>query len=340
MPTKEDLKQMQALPLSAKVELSKQRIREWVDYAGIDKVRVSFSGGKDSEVVLHLIRQMYGDQIPAVFVNTGLEFPQIRQHVLRLREEWGNIEIIQPELRFDQVIKQYGYPVFSKMVAQHIEDAKRGVPYALNHLNGFETDGTKASEWLSSRYTIYKKYLDVDFNISQKCCRLIKERPLKEYEKRTDRRFPVIGTLAEESTRRTLGWLKVGCNMFNGSGVRSAPLSFWTEQDILAYIDQNHLPLASVYGDLLKDEKTGKYTLSGRDRTGCMFCMFGVQVEERRKAPNRFQLLKETNPKQYAFCIGGGEYDENGKWGPSYDEHGRCTGLGIGHVLDEIGVSY
>ena len=34
------------------------------------------------------------------------------------------------------------------------------------------------------------------------------------------------------------------------------------------------------------------------------------------------------------------EYDENGKWGPSYDEHGRCTGLGIGHVLDEIGVSY
>lgn len=340
MPTKEDLKQMQALPLSAKVELSKQRIREWVDYAGIDKVYVSFSGGKDSEVVLHLVRQMYGDQIPAVFVNTGLEFPQIRQHVLRLKEEWGNIEIIQPELRFDQVIKQYGYPVFSKDVAKRIYDAKRGCKYAINDLKGLQGGGRAEGKCFAQMYVRYSKWADADFDISDRCCKLIKEKPCAEYQKKSGRKYKILGTLAEESKRRKTAWLRTGCNLFSGQAKRSAPLSFWTEQDILAYIDQNHLPLASVYGDLLKDEKTGKYTLSGLARTGCMFCMFGVQVEERRKAPNRFQLLKETNPKQYAFCIGGGEYDENGKWGPSYDEHGKCTGLGIGHVLDEIGVSY
>jgi 3'-phosphoadenosine 5'-phosphosulfate sulfotransferase (PAPS reductase)/FAD synthetase len=105
-------------------------------------------------------------------------------------------------------------------------------------------------------------------------------------------------------------------------------LSFWTEQDILEYIQKFNLPYASVYGEIVSENDKLKTTKC--DRTGCMFCMFGCQLE---KGQNRFQRLKETHPKQYDYCINGGEMVD-GKWQPSKE------GLGLGKVLDFINVDY
>lgn len=77
--TKEDLRELQALPLDLKILKTKNRIKEWYDYFG-GQVYVSFSGGKDSTVLLHIARELYPD-IEAVFVNTGLEYPEIRKFV-------------------------------------------------------------------------------------------------------------------------------------------------------------------------------------------------------------------------------------------------------------------
>ena len=76
--TKEYLAELQGYPLSMKLALTRQRIREWVNRFGEDGVYVSFSGGKDSTVLLHIVREMYPN-IPAVFVDTGLEYPEIRK---------------------------------------------------------------------------------------------------------------------------------------------------------------------------------------------------------------------------------------------------------------------
>ena len=110
-----DLAQMQSLPLEAKIEMTKQRIKVWYEswtrfeirndktgktrFETIDtrefgtepqlkddewivsslpgQVYVSFSGGKDSTVLLHIVREMYPN-IEAVFVNTGLEYPEFK----------------------------------------------------------------------------------------------------------------------------------------------------------------------------------------------------------------------------------------------------------------------
>ena len=117
MPTSDELRLLQALPLELKVARTKQRIREWVDYWGKEHVCVSFSGGKDSTVLLHIVREMYGDEIPAVFVNTGLEFPEIQRHV----RTFPNVTILTPEMNFRDVITKYGYPVVSKEVSKCIE---------------------------------------------------------------------------------------------------------------------------------------------------------------------------------------------------------------------------
>ena len=72
----EDLLQRQSLPLEAKIRMTEIRIRDWYDYWD-GNVYVSFSGGKDSTVLLHIVRSMY-PEVPAVFSDTGLEFPEIR----------------------------------------------------------------------------------------------------------------------------------------------------------------------------------------------------------------------------------------------------------------------
>lgn len=83
--------------------------------------------------------------------------------------------------------------------------------------------------------------------------------------------------------------------------------------------------------DLLGNyEPQDRLKTTGCNRTGCMFCMFGCHLEHE---PNRFQRLKLTHPRQYDFCINGGEMD-GGKWQPNKD------GLGLGFVLDYIGVDY
>lgn len=110
---------MQCLPLAAKINMSMTRIRDWYNEFWGD-VYVSFSGGKDSTVLLHLVRSLYPDT-EAVFVDTGLEYPEIRNFVKTV----DNVTWLKPEMNFKAVIKKYGYPVISKAVAHSVSVAKR-----------------------------------------------------------------------------------------------------------------------------------------------------------------------------------------------------------------------
>ena len=112
---------------------------------------------------------------------------------------------------------------------------------------------------------------------------------------------------------------------------------------MLQYIKRYNIPIASVYGDVVENDDDGnEYSVSllgdrngelhttGCNRTGCIFCAFGCHLE---KEPSRFQRLKETHPRQYEYCIGGGEYVD-GVWQPNKQ------GLGMGHVFDELNKIY
>ena len=115
-----DLRQMQAMPLPVKVALTQTRIRAWVNEFGTNGVYVSFSGGKDSTVLLHLVRELYPD-VPAVFVDTGLEYPEIREFV----KTFDNVTWLKPSMNFRQVIQKYGYPLISKEVSECIYESRK-----------------------------------------------------------------------------------------------------------------------------------------------------------------------------------------------------------------------
>ena len=332
MHTIEEFRKLQNLPFERKILITQTRIIEW--YQKFDgQVYISFSGGKDSTVLLHIAREIYPD-IPAVFVDTGLEYPEIRNFV----KTFDNVTILRPKMRFDEVIRKYGYPIISKEVSECVSQARTTITrnkytYKLKQLMGtvLNKDGSK-SKFNKEKY---QPLLYVDFKVSSKCCNVMKKGPLHSYEKKSGR-FPITAQMAEESDSRKTQWLKNGCNGFGMKSPRSNPISFWTEQDILRYIKESGINIASVYGDIAYASDPdqipldigcvcGKLCTTGCKRTGCVFCGFGAHLE---KGEGRFQMLKRTHPKQYEYCMGGGAYDEDGFWKPSKE------GLGMAHVIE------
>lgn len=344
-----DLAQMQSLPLEAKIRMTKERIRQWYEHWN-GMVYVSFSGGKDSTVLKHIVDSMY-DDVPSLFINTGLEYPEIQKFAMSQK----NVVTVRPEMRFDEVLKKYGYPVVTKRIAETIYYAKKNISEGKNTLRVRLINGVEVSkEGFKSKFNAkkWKFLIEAPFDVSKNCCKCMKIKPASTYKKQTGR-VPFLATMTGESLQRYSAWLVNGCNAYNTKDPVSAPMAFWTEQDILHYIKKYNVPYCSVYGDIVVDEKPDgdeilngqinmidylgchdektKLRTTGCDRTGCIFCGFGCHLE---KSPNRFQRLKETHPRQYEYCIGGGEYNEEGKWVPSKE------GLGLGKVLDYIGVKY
>ena len=113
------LRELQALLLDRKIQISQARIIEWYT-RNKGNVVVSFSGGKDSTVLLHLVRSLFPD-VKAVFSNTGLEYPEIQRFV----RTFPNVTIVAPKMNFSEVISTYGYPLIGKEVSEAIYYARR-----------------------------------------------------------------------------------------------------------------------------------------------------------------------------------------------------------------------
>lgn len=286
-----DLKTMQSWSLQRKIQVTQTRIIEW--YQKNDgNVYVSFSGGKDSTVLLDLVRRIYPN-VPAVFIDTGLEYPELRDFVKTI----PNVTWLKPDMNFRKVIEIYGYPIISKEVSQKIYIARR-CPDGVC-ADRFEPNSEHTKKY-GNRYSMakWKALKDSDIPISHMCCEIMKKRPAKNYEKQSGNK-PIVGTMAVESQNRRTSWLIHGCNSFNSARPISQPMGFWTEQDVLEYLSITEIPYAPVYGDIIKD-KYGKYHTTKCDRTGCVFCGFGCHLENE---PNRFQMLQITHPALYRYCM-------------------------------------
>lgn len=279
-----------SMTLDDKIKRTKQLIMEW--YAQFNgKVYVSFSGGKDSTVLLHIARNTLGcSDIVGVFDDTGLEYPEIRQFV----KQQENIIWIKPKLSFKQVIDKYGYPIISKEQSRYIFDLRSETTSDRMkniRLNGSVKGGFKVAEK-------WKPLINADFKISNRCCDVMKKAPFKRFEKESGL-YPIVGTMADESRLRFQQYMVGDCNQYSAKHPISKPMSFWNEQDVLQYLKRYNLPIASVYGDII--EENGKLRTTGVHRTGCMFCMYGVHLEP--TGQTRFDKMRITHPQLYDYIM-------------------------------------
>jgi 3'-phosphoadenosine 5'-phosphosulfate sulfotransferase (PAPS reductase)/FAD synthetase len=299
--TQQQLQEMQAYPLEKKVEIAKQCIREWVDYWGEDKVYISFSGGKDSTVLIDLCRSCYPNLV-GLYSNTGLEFPEIREFV----DTFDNIVTVEPKMHYREMLQKCGYPVVSKEQSEWIHRIRGGK--SSNAIQkafyGINLDGTPTRFKISERW---KYLLNAPFNIGNGCCNEMKQKPIAEYVRKTGR-VPIIGTTASESALRTQKWLQYGFCSYDTKKPFCTPMSIWSDADVWDYIHTRNLPYCKIYD-------------MGYDRTGCVFCMFGAHLDPE---PNRFQRLQKTHPELWRYCM------------KPYDE----GGLGLREVLEYMGIPY
>lgn len=269
-----ELIEKQSWPLEQKIEYTKILIQEWYDHWE-GKVYLSFSGGKDSTVLKHIIKSMKLD-IPVVFVNTTNEWPEIISFVNSLG---SSITKLKPLKTFREIITQYGYPVISKEQSQYIEEYRHTKSDKLKNKRKY---GTNGSFKISKKWFFLTK---ADFEVTSLCCNYLKKEPFKRYEKETKRKA-IVGTMTHESELRKSSWLKYGCNSFNTTRPVSKPLSIWLEKDIWEYIQKYNIEISKVYDFM--------------DRSGCMGCAFGLHLE---KGENRFQMMERTHPKKWNFII-------------------------------------
>lgn len=275
---------LRALPLEAKIKKSKQMIQEAVSEFGIDHVYISYSGGKDSTVLSHIAKELYPN-ILHLFSNTTNEYPETIQHIRWEREQNNtNIITVIPKdssgnaWTFKRIVESYGYPLFSKRVANAIRTYR--------HARTPETK-QNAIDYINRNFKKYDKYKE--YNISDMCCEKLKKEPLRKKAKELHLECAILGILASESYQREYDWLTYGCNVFyTRKDNQCRPLSFWTENDILEYIEKYNIKISSLYS-------------KGYSRNGCMYCGFGIQFEN--NGANRYEKLKDTHPIQYSYLI-------------------------------------
>lgn len=273
---------LQLLPLENKIQKSKKLIQEAISEFGEEHVYISYSGGKDSTVLSHIAKELYPN-ILHIFANTTCEFPETLEHIKWEKKQNGtNIITVIPKdskgntWTFKKVVDYYGYPLFSKRIANAIRTYRHA-----------RTDETKqhSIDYIQRNFKKYDHYKEL--NISDKCCEVLKKNPIKRKAKELGMKCVLLGILADESRQREKDWLQYGCNVFYTKKENQCrPLSFWTEKDILDYIQKYNIKISKLYE-------------MGYTRNGCMYCGFGAHLE--KEGSQRFVLLHTTHPKEYDY---------------------------------------
>lgn len=315
------------MSFSAKVEWAEFRIKEFLEWCDTNKYSdtlISFSGGKDSTVLMDLVLKVHKKMksqinlIPAYAIE--ITFPEtikfIKKTVKKYQQKYPYLKnpyLVPPKASWLKILKDKGYPIFSKQISVMINRLKKSNTKSNLTKWAFgiqETARFKLSPkrlfLLDDDMTCYEDENNnkIQYSFSEKCCDYVKG-GLKH-----DKRPSFVGTMADESLLRKKSWIDNGCNIFNKVHPNSRPLSLWNSNDVWRYIRENNIEVNEAYG---YDKKTNNIDNLRFTRLGCSACPFGSTFEELihsristndelsldKKYWNRFEKLYEYNNVLY-----------------------------------------
>lgn len=257
------------------------------------KCYVSFSGGKDSTVILALIKmceEIYTlprNAIPAVFCNTGIELGATVEFVQWVKDNYySNVQIIRPDPKkpFDWIIKNCGKPIKSKMKSEmlhrwHATKNEKSLKCLVDADN-------KLNKTKIANKDLHLIHPDFDITVSQKCCMYLKKKPFEKYNKDTGIKGFITGLRSGEGGARQLqadGRIKNGgslCTTMRGKLINKLPIIDWTDKDIEDFINEYNVPLSKAY------------TEQGYERTGCFLCPYSLQLRDNLVKLHKYEPLR------------------------------------------------
>lgn len=261
------------------------------------KCFVSFSGGKDSTVLLALIKMCEDvltvppNGIKAVFFQTGIELGITNDFVKWVKENYyPNLDIIRPEKTFDWIIRNKGKPIKSKMKSEYLERWHRGSrtrTVVQNLVYGLSNQGKRATRTALADKDFHMIHDDFSIKISGNCCKYMKKMPSKKYAKEHEMKGIMTGLRSGEGGARDLnararkaeGHI---CTFVRDGIIHKMPIIDWSDGDIEEFIEKYHVPLSRAYTEF------------GFRRTGCMCCPFSLQLDKDLEylfyhEPNRYK---------------------------------------------------
>jgi len=270
------MKQLLFFDVSDKIKAAEDFIRKSYEENN-GKLFISFSGGKDSTILMHIALRLYPD-LPVVFSNTTNELSEVLKYV----KTFPNVITVVPKISFNKVIEKYGFPLVSKEVSQKVNELKRthGERTRIKRFYGDDKgNGKLSNKW--------RFLAEQEFNVTHKCCAILKKDPLEKWAKEAGLK-PIIALMSDESRLRQQLAL-YGDD--NGKKIYPFLRTGWEEKDIWAAADYFGIRFAECYYDHIVDGQL----IEARTRTGCEYCGFGITMEKE----NRFHRSILTAPKRY-----------------------------------------
>ena len=294
---------------------------------------LSFSGGKDSTILHYLLDMaLPNNQIPRVFIDTGIEYQMIREFVLNLAKEDSRFVIIKPSKPIKQTLENVGYPFKSKqhshnvmLYQTHNKEKFKEIKKVIDSDNSLLQNYDFIHSLPIGLKTLVKYYYGVrererescmsimtipktlkyqledrcDIKISDYCCRELKKKPIHEWEKKNNRNVAITGMRKEEGgTRQLIN----GCVLTdkNGKLKKFHPLLVVNDEWEEWIVKEKDMKICDLYKE--------PYNFK---RTGCCGCPFALDLQEQLETMER---LLPNQRKQAEFI-----------WKPVYDEYRRLN---------------
>ena len=281
--TYEQLKELQTLNLDDKITWACEVIDKALDK--LVRPSLACSAGKDSTVLLHLIRKYKADIIN-IYGDTTIEFPECIKFARWLRNEWNlNYYVARPDVTFWWVVKEYGWPLMGKTFGVG------GVAHKTSRKQFFDDLAAKGE--LTGQYAIQS-----EVPISSACCTFLKERPSQKLQRKLEVDGVFLGIMASESRQRMFNFLEYGEWYYPKSQKvwKCHPLAIWNDEDIWSYIRRYDVPYSTLYDMGYHDEKTGEWI--SHKRNGCMFCGMDLCFPN-----NHLAIMRRTHPKAWNMLM-------------------------------------
>lgn len=275
---------------------AKQKLVDLVERNKIplDKIYMSFSGGRDSTIMLNMIEELgWKNKIKIAHFNTTMEFEATTEFVNKKIAEGWNIDITKPVKTMPQIYKEYGKPFHSKQASEMIGRLQK-------HKFNFKEDTYKSFDELILKYPkcraalkwftghdrstlvcpkwVKRALVFNEIRIANKCCEFLKKRPAKEYEKANDIILSIIGVRKSESLSRNYAYK--GCVWSDNKHFKFFPLLYFNDEDIEDIVKIKNIELSKAY------------TVYNQKRTGCVGCPFGKNHKE------ELEVLRKFEPKK------------------------------------------